>query len=52
MNKDIITNDKSHLESEFEKSIKMVEIQKLNSILDEILKRKYILEAAKLYGLG
>lgn len=51
-NKDIITNDKSHLKSEFEMSAKEAEILKLHSILDEILKRKYILEAAKLYGLG
>lgn len=50
--KDIITNDKSHLESELEISSKKAEIQKLNCILDEILKRKYILEGAKLYGLG
>ena len=52
MNKDIITNEKSHSESEFKVSSSKAEIQKLNSILDEILKRKYILEAAKLYGLG
>ena len=52
MNKDIVTNDKSHLESELDVSAKKVEIQKLNSVLDEILKIKYILEAAKLYGLG
>ena len=52
MNKDIVTNDKSHLESDLDVSAKKVEIQKLNSVLDEILKIKYILEAAKLYGLG
>lgn len=51
-NKEIITNDKSHLESEFEISAKKAEVLKLHSLLDEILKRKYILEAAKLYGLG
>lgn len=51
-NKERITNDKSHLKSEFKMSAKEAEILKLHSILDEILKRKYILEAAKLYGLG
>ena len=44
MNKDIGTNDKSHLESELDVSAKKVEIQKLNSVLDEILKIKYILD--------
>ncbi len=50
-NKNIITNDKSHLEGEID-SAKKAEILKLHNLLDEILKRKYILEAAKLYGLG
>lgn len=51
-NKDIKTNDKSHLESELMENAQKAEISKLHSLLDEILKRKYIIEAAKLYGLG
>lgn len=52
-NKKILTNDKSHLKSQIESDAeKRAEILKLHSLLDEILKKEYILEAAKLYGLG